>query len=102
MLYPRNCDGSYFSARSRISTLARSGFCLVFLKAQCGPVSCVLATSYADNLVFKRREAMNDFEELLNEVLRQDANPQPPFDMKKRLMDRLSIDATHSRSTSGR
>jgi hypothetical protein len=45
---------------------------------------------------------MNDFDELLNEVLRQDANPQPPFDMKKRLMDGLSIDATRSRSPSGR
>ena len=43
---------------------------------------------------------MNDFDKLLNEVLHQDANPQPPFDMKKRLLDGLSIEATRSRSPS--
>lgn len=39
---------------------------------------------------------MNDFDELLNEVLRRDVNPQPPSGLKKRIIAGLPVENKHS------
>jgi len=39
---------------------------------------------------------MEDFDELLNDVLRQDVNPQPPSGLKKRVIAGLPVENKHS------
>lgn len=41
---------------------------------------------------------MNDFDELLDEVLHRDANPQPPADLKKAIVAGLRTEQKHTRS----